>query len=110
MAGRTDNGSNALFNEVWEGKEASCLYPGYGGGLSCPDRAHDQGWNNRTASAPEEQPHWSPHLHLASYLMLVLFYRASLIAAIQHPFLDSSQACQQVMYTIRDINFAGGPV
>ena len=47
-----------------------------------------------------------PHLHLASYLTLVLFYGAFLIAAIQHPFLDSSQACQQVMYTIRDINFA----
>ena len=50
------------------------------------------------------------HLHLASYLMLVLFYGAFLFAAIQHPFLDSSQACQQVMYTIRDINFAGGPM
>ena len=44
-----------------------------------------------------------PYLHLASYLMLVLFYEASLIATIQHPFLDSSQAFQQVMYTIRDI-------
>ena len=110
MAGRTDTGSNALFNENLGGKRkhVACIQD-----LEEVDVLTVHMIKGGIIELPVLQRHnliGILHLHLASYLMLVLFYGASLIATIQHPLLDSSQAFQQVMYTIRDIDFAGGPV
>ena len=47
------------------------------------------------------------HLHLARYLILVLFCGRFLTTATQHPLLDSSQALLQVMYTIKHTCWRG---
>ena len=50
----------------------------------------------------EAQPHWNPSSPSGQVSNISIILWGFLIAAIQHLLLNSSQALQRVMYTIRD--------